>query len=111
MGKRRAPTGHDDRQLEVPWADPREVMRRAEARGPVVFEAPASATSRLTRTRVPRVRVAAAARDEILSLGLPFGVTADHTCWACGAAVESGSRVGPGLAVCPGCGAKLPFED
>jgi len=100
------------RQLVAPWTEPAEILRRAPESGEVVWESPES--SRLTRARaakVPKVRVSPAARAEILSLGLPFGVTADRTCWACGASIDRSHRVGPGLMICPGCGAKLPFEE
>jgi hypothetical protein len=102
----------DSRQLIAPWTDPFEVLKRAPPKGDVVFESPDS--SRLTRSRaarIPKVRVSPAGRAEILSLGLPFGLTTERTCWACGVNVDRSHRVGPGLMICPGCGAKLPFEE
>jgi len=105
MGK---PLLGDPRQSTFAWTDPAEVLDSADGRGEVVFEAPG--LSRLTRVR-PGRRLAAAARREIESFGLPFGVDGSGTCWSCGAEIDEAVRAGPGYATCPGCGAKLPFAE
>jgi hypothetical protein len=113
MSRRRQP---DERQIRFTWIDAEEVVRNADERGgEVLFEAPE--TSRIVATKppkLPRVRTRAGAASEPASLGLPFGTrVADGriVCWSCGKDVDEGAvlRHGPGVASCPGCGARLPF--
>lgn len=107
---------HDERQVTWRWIDPEELWRSEEERGPVVFEAPDA--SRIVAARppsLPRVRQRRAPPPpEIQSLGLPFGTRVQEgriSCWSCGQVVGEGDvfSAGPSLAVCPGCGARLPF--
>jgi hypothetical protein len=124
MPKRRSRGGggggavvRDDRQSSFIWRDPAHVLENTPDRGEIVYEAPE--LSRLARSkpgRSVRVRVAPAAGEEILSLGLPFGVRKTDgraVCWSCSRELDESSivRTGPGYARCPGCGAKIPFAE
>ncbi len=114
MAAKRTPVV-DARQISFAWIDAAELLETASRRGPVVYEAPDS--SRIVRSRPPRVpRVRMRRPAEPPSLGLPFGVHEQAgriTCWSCGEDLEEHDVVttGPGSAICPGCGARLPFAE
>jgi hypothetical protein len=110
----------DERQITWHWSDPEQVLRDEEERGDVVFEAPDA--SKIVTTRPPKLpkvrqrrqRIGGHHHDEPLSFGLPFGARFEEgrvTCWSCGQEIAESDAVatGPGVKVCPGCGARLPF--
>jgi hypothetical protein len=105
----------EERQVTWHWVDPVQLLREEEERGDVVFEAPEASRIVTARPpRLPRVRLRRSRGNEIESVGLPFGARVQEnrvTCWSCAQVlVESDALpAGPGVQVCPGCGARLPF--
>jgi hypothetical protein len=106
----------DERQITWTWTDPEELLEREAERGPVVFEA--ADASKIVTTRppkLPRVRQKKGqAGPEPPSMGLPFGAREHEgrvVCWSCAQSLSDAEVVtaGPGMRVCPGCGARLPF--
>ena len=106
----------DERQVTWTWIDPEELLEREEERGPVVFLADnASKIVAARPPRLPRVKQKkGAAVVEPPSMGLPFGARQHEgrvICWSCAQQIGDAEVVqaGPGMRVCPGCGARLPF--
>ena len=108
----------DEKQVTWLWSDPEQVLRNEGERGDVVFEAPdASKIVTARPPRLPRVRQRRnrlGARDEPDSMGLPFGTLVEDgrvACWSCRQEISAQEvmNAGPGLLVCPGCGARIPF--
>ena len=110
----------DERQITWSWNDPEQVLREEAERGDVVFEAPdaskivAARPPTLPRVRQRRNRINGSSYEEPPSIGLPFGTRLAEgrlTCWSCAQTVAEGEvlSAGPGVQVCPGCGARLPF--
>lgn len=113
MASRRRAVGGGDRQSMFAWADPAELLKAADRRGgAVVFEA--AEAVRIARggpPRLPVVRVPAGKEA-----ALRAGAREFHgriVCWSCSQVLagEDLLRNSPGLLVCPGCGARLPFVE